>query len=68
LTNISNIIRTGQIKHINNKAEIIIITEVFRKALKAIVTLKVITVSEEAKAIINITYLYVKKSVIFVTS
>jgi hypothetical protein len=45
------------------------VTEVFKKALEAIIALKAIIVSEEAKAVVNMSYyLHVKKSVIFVTS
>jgi hypothetical protein len=69
LTNISNIIRIKQTKHIKDKAETIIKTEVFRKALKTAVALKAITVFINIKTVINITYyLYVKRSVIFITN
>jgi hypothetical protein len=45
------------------------VTEASRKASKATVALKAITVSEEAKVIANISYyLRVKRSVIFITS
>jgi hypothetical protein len=68
LTNISSITRTGQTKHIKNKAEVITVTEVFEEALKATVTLKTIAVSGEAKAVADMTYLHIRKSVTFVTS
>jgi hypothetical protein len=43
--------------------------EVSKKALKATVALKIIAVSKEAKTVANISYyLYVRKSVIFITS
>jgi hypothetical protein len=45
------------------------VAEVFREALKATVASEAIAVSEKIKAIANITYyLYVKKSVISITS
>jgi hypothetical protein len=47
LTNISSITRTGQTKHIKDKAKAITVAEVFGKVLKAAVTLEIITVSEE---------------------
>jgi hypothetical protein len=69
LINTSNIIRTKQTKHIKDKTKVITVAEGFKKALKAIVTLKTIAVSRKIKTIINITrYLYAKKSVIFITS
>jgi hypothetical protein len=44
-------------------------TEVFEEALKATVALEAIAVSGEAEAVTDISYyLYVRKSVIFVTS
>jgi hypothetical protein len=44
-------------------------TKASRKASKATVALKAITVSEKAKIIANISYyLYIKRSVIFITS
>jgi hypothetical protein len=69
LINISNITRTGQTKHIKDKAETTIMAEVSRKASEATVALEVIAVSREAKAVADISYyLYVRRSVIFVTS
>jgi hypothetical protein len=45
------------------------VAKAFRKALKATVALKAITVFKKAKVIANISYyLYVRKSVIFATS
>jgi hypothetical protein len=45
------------------------VAEVFREALKAIVTLEVVTVSEKITAVINISYyLHDKRSVISVTN
>jgi hypothetical protein len=45
------------------------VTEVFRKALKAIIALKAIAVSEEVKTVVNITYyLHIRKSVISITN
>jgi hypothetical protein len=65
----SNITRTGQTKHIKDKAEAITVAEVFREALEAIVALEAVAVSWEAKAVADISYyLYIKRSVIFVTS
>jgi hypothetical protein len=67
LINISSIIRTGQTKHIKDKAKAIIMAEVFRKALEAVVTLEAVTVSREIMAVTNISYyLHNRKSVIFV--
>jgi HJR/Mrr/RecB family endonuclease len=44
-------------------------TEVSKKALKATVALKAITVSKEIKIITNIScYLHARKSVIFITN
>jgi hypothetical protein len=68
LINISNITRTKRTEHINNKAEAIIIAEVFGEALEATVTSKVVAVSKEAEVVTNITYLYVKRNVISITS
>jgi hypothetical protein len=68
LINTSNITRIKQTKHIKDKAKIITIAEVSGKALKATITLKAITAFKEAKAITNITYLYIRKNVIFITS
>jgi hypothetical protein len=69
LINTSNIIRTRQTEHIKNKAKATIVTEVFKEALEATIALKAIVVSEEAKAVIDISYyLHIRKSVIFVTS
>jgi hypothetical protein len=47
LTNISTITRTGQTKYIKNKPEAITITKVFREVLKAVITLKAVTVFRE---------------------
>jgi hypothetical protein len=47
LINISNITRTEQTKHIKDKAKAITVTKVFKKVLKAAVTLKAVTVSKE---------------------
>jgi hypothetical protein len=44
------------------------VTKVFREALEATVTLKAIAASEEAKTIANITYLYIKRNIIFIIS
>jgi hypothetical protein len=68
LTNTSNITRTRQTKHIKDKTEVITVTEVFKKALKVIVTLKAVAVSGKTKAVADMTYLYIRRSVIFVTS
>jgi hypothetical protein len=68
LTNISSIIKTGQTEYIEDKAEAPTVTEVSGGALKAIVTLEAVTVSREADVVADITYLHVKRSVIFVTS
>jgi hypothetical protein len=69
LINISNIIRTGQTEHIKDKAKAITVAEVSREALKAIVALEAVAVSEEVKTVTNITcYLYARRSVIFIIS
>jgi hypothetical protein len=68
LTNINSIIRTKQTKHIKDKAEAPTMAKASKKALKATVTLETVTVFREAKVITNITYLYVKRNVIFITS
>jgi hypothetical protein len=69
LINTSNITRTGQTKHIKNKAKITTVAKVFRKALKATVALKAVAVSGKTKTVADISYyLHVKKSVIFITS
>jgi hypothetical protein len=47
LTNTNNITRTEQTKHIKDKAEAITVAEVFGEVLKAVVTLKTVTVSKE---------------------
>jgi hypothetical protein len=44
LINISNITRTEHTKHIKDKAGVITITEVSRKALKVIITSKAVAV------------------------
>jgi HJR/Mrr/RecB family endonuclease len=45
------------------------VAEVSKKALKAIVALKIITVSKEVKTVTNIScYLPARKSVIFITN
>jgi transcription elongation factor GreA-like protein len=65
LTNINSITRTRQTKHIKNKTKVITIAEVFKKALKAVITLKAVTVSKEVTTITNISYyLHDKRSVI----
>jgi hypothetical protein len=62
LINTSNIIKTRQTEYIKDKTKVIIITEVFKKALKAIIALKIITVFKEIKTVTNITYyLHTKK-------
>jgi hypothetical protein len=69
LINTNNIIRIKQTKHIKNKTEAITKTKVFKKALKVIIALKTIVVFIKIKTITNVTYyLYVKKSVIFITN
>jgi hypothetical protein len=69
LTNTNNITRIKQTKHIKNKTEAITRAEVSKKALKTTVASKTIAVSAEVKAITDITYyLYVKRSIISVTS
>jgi hypothetical protein len=69
LINTSNITRIKQTKYIKNKAEVIIRAEVFREALEATVALEAVVVSEKAEVVTNISYyLYVKKSVISITS
>jgi hypothetical protein len=69
LINTSNIIRTRQTEYIKDKAKAITVAEVSMKALEAAVALKAVAVSAEVKAIADITYyLYVRKSVIFITS
>jgi hypothetical protein len=54
LTNISSITRTGQTKHIKNKA--ITVAKAFKEVLKAIVTLEVVTFFREIKTAANIIY------------
>jgi hypothetical protein len=54
LTNISNITKTEQTKHIKDNA--ITIEKVFRKVSEAAVTLKAVTVFREIKTIANIIY------------
>jgi hypothetical protein len=54
LTNINSIIRTKQTKHIKNKA--ITVTKALKKVLKAVVTLKAITVFKKIKTITDIIY------------
>jgi hypothetical protein len=44
------------------------VAEVFKKVLKVIVTLKAITVFVRVKTVTDIIYLYVRKSVIFITN
>jgi hypothetical protein len=39
-----------------------------KEALKAIVTLETVAVFKEAKTVANITYLHVKRNIIFITS
>jgi hypothetical protein len=69
LINTSNITRIRQTEHIKDKTKIIIRAEVFREALKAVIALEAIAVSAEIKTVTDMTYyLYVRKSVIFVTS
>jgi hypothetical protein len=69
LINTSNIIRIGQTEHIKNKIKAITRAKVFKKASEAAVALKAVTVSAKAEIIADITYyLYVKRSVISITS
>jgi hypothetical protein len=69
LINICNITRTEQTEHIKNKAEAITVAEVSRKALEATIASEAVAVSRKAEAVTNINYyLYVRKSVIFITS
>jgi hypothetical protein len=69
LTNTSSITRTGQTKHIKDKAEAITVAEVFRKASEAAVTSEAVTVSREVAAVADISYyLHNRKSVISVTN
>jgi hypothetical protein len=69
LINTSNITRTGQTKHIKDKAEATTVAEVSRKALKATVASEAVAVSGEAEAVANMSYyLHVRRSVISVTS
>jgi hypothetical protein len=69
LTNISSIIRIGQTKYIKDKTKAITKAEVFKEALEVTVALKAVAVFVEVKIIAGITYyLYVKRSVIFITS
>jgi hypothetical protein len=56
LTNISNITRIRQTKHIKDKAKAIIVTKVFKKISEAIVTLEAVTVFKKVKTIVNIIY------------
>jgi hypothetical protein len=69
LINTSNITRTGQTKHIKDKAEATTLTEVSGEALEATVASEAVAVSREAKAVTDISYyLHVRRSVISVTS
>jgi hypothetical protein len=69
LINTSNITRIRQTEHIKDKIKAIIGTEVFKKALEAVIALEAVTVSAEAETVANITYyLHVRKSVTFVTN
>jgi hypothetical protein len=69
LTNISNIIKTEQTKHIKDEAEAPIIAEAFEKASKATVALEAVAVFRKAKTVANISYyLHIRKSVIFIIS
>jgi hypothetical protein len=44
------------------------VTKVSGKALKATVTSEVVAVSGEAEAVANMTYLHIRRNVIFITS
>jgi hypothetical protein len=69
LTNISSITRIRQTEHIKDKTKAITKAKVFREALEATVASEAIAVSREAEAVTNMSYyLYVRKSVIFITS
>jgi hypothetical protein len=69
LINTSNITRTGQTKHIKDKAKATTVAEVFKEASEATVALEAVAVFREAKAVTNISYyLHIRKSAIFVTS
>jgi hypothetical protein len=69
LTNTSSITRIKQTKHIKDKAEAITKAEVSKEASEATVALKAVAVSKETETITNISYyLYVRRSVIFITS
>jgi hypothetical protein len=69
LINTSNITRTGQTEHIEDKAEATTVAEVFREASEATVVLEAVAVSGEAEVITNISYyLHVRRSTISVTS
>jgi hypothetical protein len=69
LINTSNITRTGQTKHIKDKAEAITVTEVSGEASEATVALEAVAVSGEVEAVADMTYyLHVRRSVISVTS
>jgi hypothetical protein len=69
LINTSNIIRTEQTEHIEDKAKITTVTEVSKKASEVTVALEAVAVSGEAEAVADISYyLHVRRSVISVTS
>jgi hypothetical protein len=61
--------RTGQTKHIEDKAEATTVAEVSGKALEAIVASEAVAVSGEAEAVADIShYLHVRRSAISITS
>jgi hypothetical protein len=55
-TNISNITKIKQTKHIKDKAEAVTKAKVSKEALEAIVALKAVAVSVKIKAVTNISY------------
>jgi hypothetical protein len=56
LTNTSNITRTGQTEHIEDKAKAITVAEVFKEVLEAVVTSEAVTVFKEVQAATDIIY------------
>jgi hypothetical protein len=69
LINTSNITRTKQTEHIKDKAKTTTIAKVSREASEATVALEAVAVSEEAKAVTDIShYLHVRRSATSVTS
>jgi hypothetical protein len=61
-------IRTGQTEHIKDKAEAIIVAEVFREISEAAVTSEAVTVSREVEVTADMIYQHVRKSATFVIS